>query len=212
MYIKYPRTFHLPWSETITSDDRVLDSIAHLINVDVICSEKRDGENSTIYSNGYFHARSINGNNHPSQNWLKNYIQSWYYKIPNDWRVCGENLYATHSIKYDNLKSYFNVFSIWDENNNCLSWDDMEYFCKDLNLNVVPVLYKGQFKSEKEIKETIKINKEHQEGYVIRLAKSFNYDEFDKSIAKFVRCNHVQNEQEHWRTNWDSSKINELEK
>lgn len=35
------------------------------------------------------------------------------------------------------------------------------------------------------------------EGFVVRLADSFAYEEFDKSVAKFVRKNHVQTNQ-HW--------------
>ena len=119
-YIKYPRTYHLPYSLTITEDDKRLASDEHFKSFDqVYCTEKRDGENTTIYSDGYIHARSIDGNRHPWQSWLKQYIQSWYRDIPTGWRICGENLYAEHSIKYtfSDESYFFQVFGIYNQNN-----------------------------------------------------------------------------------------------
>ena len=114
-YIKYPRTFHLPYSKK------------------VIVSEKLDGECSTCYKN-YMHARSIDGQNHVSRNWLKNFHAQMSYNIPDGWRICGENMYAKHTIFYNNLKTYFYVFSIWDEKNKCLSWDDTIFWAELLDL------------------------------------------------------------------------------
>jgi hypothetical protein len=37
------------------------------------------------------------------------------------------------------------------------------------------------------------------EGYVIRVADSFTYDEFSKSVAKYVRADHVDPTNTHWR-------------
>ena len=45
MKIKYPRTFHLPWSPGATSDDKMLKSIEHFIGKEVVITEKMDGEN-----------------------------------------------------------------------------------------------------------------------------------------------------------------------
>lgn len=37
------------------------------------------------------------------------------------------------------------------------------------------------------------------EGYVVRIADGFEYDEFADSVAKFVRANHVkQGTKTHW--------------
>jgi hypothetical protein len=38
---------------------------------------------------------------------------------------------------------------------------------------------------------------EVNEGYVIRLADTFNIKDFQQSVGKFVRPNHVQTD-EHW--------------
>lgn len=38
---------------------------------------------------------------------------------------------------------------------------------------------------------------EKQEGYVVRLASEFEFKDFSKSVAKFVRSDHVTTD-EHW--------------
>ena len=71
-YIKYPRTFHLPYSETITDDDKRLSSDEHFKQMEnVVVTEKMDGQNQTVYSNGYYHARSVDGNNKTWDKWFK---------------------------------------------------------------------------------------------------------------------------------------------
>jgi len=195
---KYPRTLHLPWSEGKGDDDKILTSIDHFQGKDIIISVKLDGECSSLYPN-YFHVRSLDSANHESQTWLKNFHNSFKHLIPENYRICGENLFAKHSIHYHNLTSYFQVFSIWN-NDICLDWKDTECFCMKLNLQIVPVLYKGQFSED--MLKTIAKRKEHEndemEGYVVRIAESFSYNEFSLSVAKFVRKNHVQTD-EHWK-------------
>jgi phosphoribosylformylglycinamidine synthase len=46
---KYPRTLHLPWSESITSDDKVLKSIDSFLGKHVIITTKMDGGNISMY-------------------------------------------------------------------------------------------------------------------------------------------------------------------
>lgn len=43
--IKYPRTFHFPWSEGVQSDDKVISTLHHLEDRRVIVTQKMDGEN-----------------------------------------------------------------------------------------------------------------------------------------------------------------------
>jgi len=197
-YYKYPRSFHLPWSRSYTHDDKVLKDVSHFIGKEVVVTEKLDGEGSTLYRD-HMHARSIFSGNHESRHWLKQYHSTFSNDIPEDWRICGENVYAKHSIAYSALASYFYAFSVWNEENQCLSWDETEEWCSLLGIETVPVLYRGIF-NEKLIHETYtkksKLGGE-QEGYVIRLAESFHYEDFSKSLAKFVRKNHVQTDA-HW--------------
>ncbi|MEK5233968.1 RNA ligase family protein [Lysinibacillus sp. FSL K6-0232] len=197
-YIKYPRSFHLPWSRGYTHDDKVAKNIEHFIGKEVVVTEKLDGEGTTLYKD-YMHARSIHSANHPSRNWVKTFHASFAYRIPDGWRLCGENVYAKHSIYYQALTSYFYLFSIWNEENICLSWDETVAYAAELGIETVPVLYRGIFDEEK-IKCTFtgkSIFDGEQEGYVIRNAAAFHYNDFQYNLGKFVRPQHVQTS-EHW--------------
>lgn len=202
-YIKYGRTYHLPWSKGITSDDKIMRDTSLFERKWVILTEKMDGENTSMYTD-YIHARSIDSNNHPSRNWVKGFWSTFAHDIPNGWRICGENLYAKHSIHYTKengnpLKSYFYMFSVWDELNYCLSWDETVEWAFLLGIELVPVIYEGIW--DEDVIKNIKIN-DNSEGYVVRLKDSFHYSEFRNSIAKNVRANHVQTSQ-----HWTKSKI-----
>ncbi len=198
-YIKYPRTYHLSFSEKVTKDDRVLKDNSYFENKQVVVLEKLDGENTSLYNN-YIHARSIDGQNHVSRNWVKNLHSKISYNIPKEWRVCGENMYAKHTVFYENLSTYFYVFSIWNERNECLSWEDTLEWSSLLELEIVPVLYKGIW-DEQIIKEFCKSDK--REGFVVRIADSFSYCDFRKCVAKFVNPifkNKLKEEDTfHWR-------------
>lgn len=214
-YIKYNRTYHLPYSETITEDDKRLKTDIHFIEMDsVVCTIKMDGENSSIYPDGYIHARSLDGNKHPWQTWLKKYIQNWCYEIPTGWRVCGENLYAEHSISYifKNESQFFQVFGIYDDKNNCISWKDTLDFCELLNINHVPVFYVGKYDKDKIMKQFQLYKNEHKnqevEGFVVRNIEAFSYNDFSKNVGKYVRKNHVTTDV-HWIENWKPNKIEE---
>ena len=196
--IKYPRTYHLPSSAGTTSDDKVLNTIEHFIGKQVVITEKMDGENTTLYSDKY-HARSIDSRYHTSRSWVAQFHSSIAHNIPTNWRVCGENVYAKHSLLYTNLPSYFLGFSIWDENNVCLDWNStLEYFTM-LGITPVNTLYAGVF--DNSVVDTLvsTIDTSITEGFVVRLAESFAYDDFKMSVGKWVRANHVQTDK-HWRT------------
>ncbi len=196
MRIKYPRTNHLPFSMGVTSDDKVLKNTSHFEGELVIVTEKMDGENTNIYTDG-FHARSIDSKHHSSRDWIAKIQSEIGYRIPEGWRICGENLFAKHSIEYADLPSYFLAFSVWNEDNICLSWEETKKFLVELDLNHPKVLYEGMW-DEKKIKGLVKeLDLERQEGFVVRKASSFKYEDFSNSVAKFVRKNHV-NTSEHW--------------
>lgn len=117
---KYPRTPHFPFSEGSTNDDKILKDTKHFIGKDIVVTEKMDGENTTIYKN-YYHARSLSSKHIDYHSWLLSFISTFQNNIPEGWRVCDEYLFAKHSILYENLQSYFEVISIWNKNNQCLS-------------------------------------------------------------------------------------------
>lgn len=195
--IKYPRTFHLPWSESKTDDDRTLSNINHFVNKEVVVTLKMDGEQSHIYSDGYFHARSIDAPPHHTQSYVRNLASRVGFELPTGWRLSGENLYAKHSIKYNDLEDYFLMFALWDERNICLDWDTVTQWAELLNLKTPQVIYRGVF-DEKAVKDSFLPFKLNHEGYILRLAGSYPYSASKYSIAKFVRKNHVQTSN-HWK-------------
>lgn len=192
--VKYPRTRHLPWSPGSTSDDLFSDSLRSLHKQRVIVTEKMDGENTSLYRDG-LHARSIDGRHHPSRNWVKAMHGGMAHLIPKGWRICGENLYALHSIGYATLPSYFLMFSVWNEQNQCLGWEETVDWSKRLGVSHVPVLYDGVFDEAR--LRAMSPDTSISEGYVVRLAREFSFEEFPEAVAKWVRRNHVQSE-EHW--------------
>lgn len=194
---KYPRTLHLPWSGGVdqTSDEKTIPDLSVLAKHEVVVTEKMDGENTTMYSD-FIHARSVESASHPSRSWVKNLHAQICAEIPVGYRICGENLYAKHSIGYDNLPTFFMVFSVWHRDV-CLSWDDTVEWAELLGLQTVPILYRGEF-NEKALRElAAKWDTDNHEGYVVRRADGFFAREFPVSIAKWVRPNHVTTDG-HW--------------
>ncbi len=199
MYVKYPRTPHMPWSEGVTDDDKIQHDMSWFENRDVVVTVKMDGENTSMYCD-HIHARSVDSRHHPSRTWVKNFWAGICNEIPEGWRICGENVFAKHSISYEDLKSYFLGFSIWNEQNICLSWPKTLAWFEALNITPVPILYVGKY-NEQLIREIGKLNVDKgEEGYVIRPVDCFQFADFNKRVVKYVRKNHVQTEK-HWMHN-----------
>lgn len=193
---KYPRTPHLPFSPGCTSDDKILKSLDHLMGQEGVITMKMDGENTSLYQDG-FHARSLDSRHHPSRDWLAHFHGQLAHDIPAGWRICGENLFARHSLGYTDLASYFLGFSVWNEKNVALGWDEtLEYF-ELLGIEPVPTLYRGTLSVDVLKEMTRGWRTDRDEGFVVRLAGPIAYDAFGRSVAKWVRPAHVQTA-EHW--------------
>lgn len=198
--VKYPRTPHLPFSPGMTSDDKMV-SAAGLVTLqscgDLVVTEKMDGGNVTM-TNSHFFARSLDSGTHPWDTHAKALHASVKHDIPVGWRVSGESLYAQRSVAYTGLRGPFYVFGIWDEQNNLLSWDDTEEWAEMLGLPIVPTLYRGaDFEQASDVWFQQK-NPDISEGFVMRNADQFPYDDFNVNVAKYVRANHVQTSSD-WR-------------
>jgi hypothetical protein len=186
-------------------DDKMLSSTKSFEGEEIVILEKMDGENSSLYREGY-HARSLDSHGHPWQSWLQNFHAGLRLDIPEGFRICGENLYAEHSIRYDNLESFFMGFSMWNDKNECLSFDDTLEWFKLLNIVHVPVLWRGMW-DEKFVKNFYKtMDLEKQEGFVVRVTRSFDFDEFSSVVGKWVRIGHCTSDR-HWSKNWKPNKM-----
>ena len=215
--IKYPRTYHLPYSQSKTDDDKTLPNDDQFKGMEVVVTIKMDGENTTIYPDGYIHARSLDGTRYEWQNWLKQYIWNFCYKLEDDERIIGENLYAKHSIgyKFSNIEDTFQVFCIAakdDADSWIYSWDSIKTCCELFGLKTVREIYRGIYDKDKIMKAFEAVKKELAEqgqdieGFVVRDVKSFSLADFSKHVAKYVRANHVQTDK-HWRETWTKNEF-----
>ncbi|AQZ62593.1 unnamed protein product [[Actinomadura] parvosata subsp. kistnae] len=193
MRVHYPRTPHLPWSPGVTPDDVRAGDLSGLRGREVVVTEKLDGENTTLYPDG-LHARSLDSGHHPSRAWVKGLQGRVGGRIPQGWRVCGENMYARHSLAYHELDSWFYGFSVW-AGDRCLGWDRTVAFLRGLGIPVPPVLWRGVF--DERALRGLRIDPERQEGYVVRTAEGFGREEFAGRVAKWVRREHVRTDT-HW--------------
>lgn len=195
-WVKYPRTFHLPWSLGMTDDDRNHKTTEQWHGKQVVVGVKMDGENTSMYQD-HIHARSVNSGGHPSRDRIKAMWAQFSGDIPIGWRVCAENVFATHSIHYTDLTSYLIGFGVWTDKNICLSWDETLEWFELLGIEPNKTLYEGIY-DEELIKGLAKqLDFEKDEGYVLRLRDSFRYNEYRKYVGKFVRAGHVQTAK-HW--------------
>jgi hypothetical protein len=196
---KYPRTYHLPWSEEIHSDDKTHRDVGNFLNKSLTITAKMDGSNVGI-SFDTVSSRSGMSPDHQSFDMLKQRYASIKHDIPKGFVIYGEWLYAVHSIEYNDLDDYLMAFAILD-GNKWLSWSEVVEWCVLLGIHHVPVIKKSiSFDNiDKMIKVTTKLAektiKSGHEGIVIRNSGSFT--DFSTNTAKYVRRGHVQTDK-HW--------------
>lgn len=214
-FVKYPRTMHLPWSPNLQNNDRRIRSLDAFVGQDVVVTEKRDGENTSFYGD-FLHARSIDSKDHPSRAIVRQLHGAFAHEIPAGWRICAENLYAEHSIAYRDLRAFFEVFNVWDENNVCLGWDEMVEYASMIGVGIgpgferglptVPVLYRGIWNESALRALEERIDTDQVEGYVVRVAGRIHFGEWRRKAAKFVRAKHVRTD-EHWLRTWKPNQL-----
>lgn len=205
--IKFSRTLHFSWSPGLSKNDRQLPNDKILAGKEVIVSLKLDGENTGM-TREKCHARSLNSKDHPSRHWVKSLWAKIRFDIPENWTIFGENVFAKHSIFYNQLTSFFYVFTIVNEKEMCLSWKETKEYAEMLELKTVLVLYKGIWKPE-EVKKCYSgklFFGGEQEGYVVRNAEEFKFKKWSENAGKYVRKNHVQTD-DFWMKNWIPNKL-----
>lgn len=214
---KYPRTYHLPFSESLQNDDRKVedDWWDYLKDKELVLTEKLDGENNSISKYGVFARSHAAPTTSP---WSRNMWQQGgtYDQVKDylseDELIYGENLYGIHSIEYDKLPTYFHIFGMRN-NERWYSWDEVKDISLIVNIPKVPELERRTFSSPEELKERILYwmmqgsrYGDTIEGVVVRNSESFSLEDFKWNVVKYVRKNHVQTN-EFWAKNWKKTKI-----
>ena len=114
------------------------------------------------------------------------------------------------SIEYEPVPEHetFYAFALRDAGGAFASFAEIEAYAKQREIPIVPVLFKGRFRSVAEIRAFVERAHEEssmlggeREGVVLRLARGFPAPEFPNNVCKSVRPGHVQTE-EHWTRNW----------
>jgi hypothetical protein len=216
--MKYPRTYHLPYSPGATNDDKKLSGnwFENYKGREIVITAKLDGENIHM-TNSDCYARSDGA---PTRSpWSRNIwdpkdglFQKIWMLISDGETIFGENLYGIHSIYYPNLTAYFHLFAT-SYNNMWYSWDNVKDFADILEIPTVPELWRGIVENEPELKELVEkyvhepeVYGPDREGVVVRLCDSFPLDDFPKYVCKWVRPGHVQTD-EHWTKNWKKATL-----
>lgn len=199
---KYPRTYHLPFSLGLQSDDKKIETLDFFKDQEVVVSLKMDGENTSVYPDGFSHARSLDSKFNWTQSIVRQIASTICYQIPEGHRLCCENLTAKHSIFYPDgyLEGYLYLLSIW-KGDTCLDWDSTVKLANELDLPMPKVLYRGSFDLKKLEELSKQLDVSIEEGFVTRVTRSFKYEEFSKCVTKFVRKGHVQDNADHWLKN-----------
>ncbi|AKH17134.1 RNA ligase family protein [Deinococcus soli (ex Cha et al. 2016)] len=194
MRVKYPSTPHLPWSPGLQNDDRRIPSLRDLEGQEVVVTEKLDGENTSLYR-ADLHARSLDTRPHPSRTWVKAERGRFGHEIPPGWRLCGENVFAVHSLRYEALAGYFYLFSVWDDRNVSRPWAEVRDWAARLDVPTPRELYRGVW--DEAALRALTVDTARMEGYVVRVTGEIPYAQFGRRVAKWVRAGHVQTD-EHW--------------
>jgi len=88
LHLKYPRSWHLPYSEGTTNDDKKLKTDSHFVGKNVLITEKLDGESCSMTFDRIW-ARSVDSKDHPSRNWINQFWNSIKYDIPEEKPLSG---------------------------------------------------------------------------------------------------------------------------
>ena len=210
---KYNRTHHLPFSLGVSNDDRVSKDIDSLLGIDIVITEKLDGENCGMNNFGVYARSHAVFTDSP---WSREVRKLHRLKVLSQLGsesifLFGENMEGVHSIEYNKLESYFYIFGVRD-GLTWLSWNDVELYASLLDIPTVPVLFKGIVNTKEHLIELVNsltiesMLGDTIEGIVIRNVNSFNDSAFKSNVMKWVRKGHVQTDT-HWTRNWKKAKL-----
>jgi len=202
---KYPSTHYFSVSPGVDPEDIKRAGYVNmeaLIGKPLIFMEKMDGSNGSLCREK---AAARNGETakHYSFDLFKSIHAEIRYSLPEHLVFFGEWLYAKHSIPYENLESYFQLFSVYDINRReWYAWHEVEFLSEQLGFTLAPVLLKETFSEEYQLVNKVMELAEEVisgggEGIVVRSAFSFYYGQFKDNVGKYVRENHVTTD-DHW--------------
>ena len=210
---KYPSTPYWPWSPSVGRGDDVHPYPDRFVGEDVVVTEKLDGGNTLLHA-GKVYARSVSAPSEGKWMAMVKKHHAWKVNEPDVW-LYGEDIYGVHSIEYEPVAEHetFYAFALRHGDGAFAAFTEVEAYAKQRGIPVVPVLFRGRFRSvagigafmEQAHGEPSMLGGE-REGVVMRLARGFPAEEFQGSVCKSVRPGHVQSD-EHWTRHWRPCRI-----
>ena len=221
---KYGRTYHYPFSPGTTSDDRINHDWADdlfQIEGDLLHTEKLDGENNCLSRYGVFARSHATPTDSPWTSAIRQKWQQIRHEL-GDLEVFGENLFAIHSIRYEQIDNHFYVFGI-REHERWLSWEETKFYAALLDFPTVPELALTRpplvaTAVQATVQELVSGPSRlvsvdamtglpcTMEGVVSRPLGDFSLTDFTNCVFKYVRKGHVKTDQ-HWTRNWQRAPL-----
>ena len=211
--LKYPSTPYWPWSPGIGLHADVHPNPGRFVGESVVVTEKLDGGNTLLHS-GRVYARSVSVPSDGKWMAMAKKHHAWKVNEP-DVYLYGEDIYGVHSITYGPVaeQDTFHAFALRNGDGVFAAFVEVEAYANRREIPVVPVLFRGCFRSVAAIRAFIKhahgepsaLGGE-REGTVLRLAREFPSAEFQDNVCKSVRFDHVQTD-EHWTRKWRRCRI-----
>ena len=210
---KYPSTPYWPWSPALGRGDDVHPNPDRFLGNTVVVTEKLDGGNTLLHA-GAVYARSVSAP--AGGKWMAMVKKHHAWKVTEpEVYLYGEDIYGIHSVVYEPVaeEQTFRAFALRNGEGRFESFDEVEAYANRREIPVVPVLFRGCFRSVAEIRAFV--SSAHgepsalggeREGVVLRLARGFPAAEFRDNVCKSVRAGHVQTD-EHWTRNWRPCRI-----
>ncbi len=183
------------------------------VGVPVVVTEKLDGSN-TLLHDGKVYGRSVSAPSEAKWMAMAKKHHAWKVTGPEVY-LYGEDIYGVHSIAYAAVPEdrTFYAFALRDGAGAFAPFADLESYAEGHAIPVVPVLFRGIFRSVAELRAFLEcahaepsVLGGEREGAVVRLASGFPGSEFAFNVCKSVRAGHVQSD-EHWIRNWRPCKI-----
>ena len=210
---KYSRTPYWPYSLAFGREDGVHTDPRRFVGTPVVVTEKLDGCNTLLHA-GKVYARSVSA---PCDSqWMAMVKKHHAWKVTEpDVYLYGEDIYGVHSIAYGPVPEdrTFYAFALRDGTGTFAPFADVESYAERQGIPVIPVLFRGCFRSVAEIRAFFErahaecsVLGGEREGVVLRLAHGFRASEFKDNVCKSVRAGHVQAD-EHWTRNWRPCKL-----
>ena len=205
---KYPSTPYWPWSPAIGRHDDAHRNPDRFVGDAVVVTEKLDGGNTLLHA-GKVYGRSVSAPSGGKWMAMVKKHHAWKVREPCVY-LYGEDIYGVHSIEYGPVaeKRTFYAFALRDDEGVYAAFADVEAYAQQRGIPVVPVLFKGCFRSVRELRDFVahaqgepSVLGGEREGVVLRMAGRFRTAQFSDNVCKSVRSGHVQTD-EHWTRKW----------